>query len=344
MRHARAWATAAAPGRNAWQAVLGAWALLSLLLACAMAAPALAQSASAPAGRALAPSDPAMPAAPRPVPPLSARVVDQTGTLDASQRAALDDKLAAFERDSGPQVVVLMVPTTQPEDIADFAQRVGDAWRIGRRDIGDGLLVIVAKNDRRVRIAPAKALEGAVPDLAARQIIDRYMAPAFRGGDYAGGLNVGLDALMARIRGEHLPPPARGAGSSPAAPDWGTLGLFLFVGVPLVGGVLSGLMGRKLAALVTAGGTGVAAWVLAGSLLAGAVAALVALVLVGVMGVGGGSRGPGGSRLRRGGFVPPVIWGGGGFGGGLGGGAIGGGGFSSGGGGNFGGGGASGQW
>lgn len=282
-------------------------------------------------------------AAQQPLPPLSARVIDQTGTLDAAQRAALEEKLAAFERDAGPQIAVLIVPTTQPEDITDFTQRVGDAWKIGRRDIGDGLLVVVAKDDRRVRIAPAKALEGAVPDLAARQIIDQQMAPAFRQGDYAGGLNRGLDALMARVRGEHLPPPAARGGSSGTGIDWGTLGLFLFVGVPLVGGVLSSMLGRKLGALVTAGGTGAVAWVTAGSVLVAAVAGVLALVLIGVMGVGA-ARSSRVGGLRRGGFVPPVIWGGGGFGGGIGGGSIGGGGFSSGGGGNFGGGGASGQW
>jgi uncharacterized protein len=284
-------------------------------------------------------------AAQQPVPPLSSRVLDQTNTLDAAQRAALNDKLAAFEREAGPQIAVLMVPTTQPEDIADFTQRVGDVWKIGRRDIGDGLLIVIAKDDRRVRIAPAKALEGAVPDLAARQIIDQQMAPAFRQGDYAGGLNRGIDALMARVRGEHLPAPApRGSsGNAGTGLDWGTLGLFLFVGVPLVGGVLSGLLGRKLGALVTAGGTGAAAWAVAGSVIAGAAAAVLALVLVGVLGVGA-ARSARSGGLRRGGFVPPVIWGGGGFGGGIGGGSIGGGGFSSGGGGNFGGGGASGQW
>ena len=103
-----------------------------------------------------------------PVPPLSGRVIDQTGTLTAAQSEALTNKLAAFEAASGPQIVVLMLPTTQPEDIAAYAQRIGDAWKIGRRDVGDGLLVVVAKNDRRVNIQTAKALEGAVPDLAAR--------------------------------------------------------------------------------------------------------------------------------------------------------------------------------
>jgi uncharacterized protein len=322
--------------------------VLLALLACwfAVLAPAAWAQPAAPLRASSAPertSQVTAAQAPRAVPPLSARVIDETGTLDAAQRAALDDKLAAFERDAGPQVVLLMVPTTQPEDIADFAQRVGDAWKIGRREIGDGLMVIVAKDDRRVRIAPAKALEGAVPDLAARQIIDQQMAPAFRQGDYAGGLNRAVDALMARIRGEHLPPPAArngAAGTGIGGIDWGTLGLFLFVGVPLVGGMLSSVLGRKLGALVTAGGAAAAAWVLAGSLLAAAAAGVLALVLVGVVGTGA-ARGHG---PRRGGFVPPVIWGGGGFGGGMGGGAMGGGGFSSGGGGNFGGGGASGRW
>ena len=115
-----------------------------------------------------------------PVPPLSGRVIDQTGTLTASQADGLTKKLAAFEAESGPQIVILMVPTTLPEDIAAYAQRIGDAWKIGRRDVGDGLLIVVAKNDRRVNIQTAKALEGAVPDLATRQIIDSAIRPAFR--------------------------------------------------------------------------------------------------------------------------------------------------------------------
>ena len=127
--------------------------------ACLLAA-ALLVGAALPAGAQL------------PVPELSGRVIDQTGTLNAAQRSALESKLAGFEAQAGPQIVVLLVPTTAPEDIAAYAQRVADQWKIGRRDQGDGLLLVVAKNDRRVRIEVAKALEGAVPDLAARQIID----------------------------------------------------------------------------------------------------------------------------------------------------------------------------
>jgi uncharacterized protein len=268
-----------------------------------------------------------------PVPPLNARVIDQTGTLSAPQREALEAKLAAFEQQAGSQIVVLMVPTTQPEDIAAYAQRVGDQWKIGRRTVGDGLLLVVAKNDRRVRIEVAKALEGAVPDLAARQIIDRAITPAFKTGDYAGGLNAGLDQLIARIKGENLPlPEPRGEPQRgpDGAPDWQQLMLFFFVGVPVLGAMLTGLLGRKLGSLATAGGAGALAWWLSTSALLGAAAGLVALVLVGVFGMGSG-------RGRRFGGAP-IIWGGGG------GGWSGGGGFSSGGGGDFGGGGASGRW
>ena len=274
-----------------------------------------------------------------PVPVLSARVIDQTATLDAAALAALEAKLAAFEAQSGPQIVVLLVPTTAPEDIAAYTQRLGDAWKVGRRDVGDGLLVVVAKNDRKVWIAPAKALEGAVPDLAARQIVQNTITPAFKQGDFAGGLTAGVEALIGRIRGENLPAPTAHsrAGSAASGFNWEMLAMFFFVGVPVLGGVLTAVMGRKLGSVLTAGGTGALAWVLSNSLLLGGLAGGVALLLVGVLGVGAGRGGRSG--------VAPVIFGGGGsgFGGGFGGGG-GGGGFSSGGGGNFGGGGAGGSW
>jgi uncharacterized protein len=274
-----------------------------------------------------------------PVPALTARVIDQTGTLGEPQRSALEAKLAAFEAEAGTQIVVVMVPTTQPEDIAAYTQRLGDAWKIGRRDIGDGLLLVVAKNDRRVFIAPAKALEGAVPDLAARQIIDRAIVPAFRADDYAGGIDAALDQLIARIKGEQLPAPAA-RGDARQGLQWEELAMFFFVGVPVIGAVLKGVLGRKLGSVATAGAAGAFGWWFSASLVLAAVAGIVALVLVGLMGVGGVS---GRGRGRRGG--PPIIWGGGGGGwGGGGGGWGGGGGFSSGGGGNFGGGGAGGSW
>jgi uncharacterized protein len=279
-----------------------------------------------------------------PVPALTARVIDQTATLDAAQRSALEAQLAAFEQASGPQIVVLMVPTTQPEDISAYAQRVADTWKIGRREVGDGLLIVVAKNDRRVRIEVAKALEGAVPDLAARQIIDRAITPAFRAGDYAGGLGAAIEALKARIKGEGLPLPQERPAPGPQGGSWQELLMFFFVAVPVIGGILSKMLGRKLGALLTAGGAGAAAWVFSASLLLAGAAAMVTLLVVGVLGVGALQSGIGRGRGRgRGG---PIIWGGGGggFGGGGFGGGGGGGGFGSGGGGDFGGGGASGDW
>ncbi|MBA3591575.1 MAG: TPM domain-containing protein, partial [Methylibium sp.] len=195
-----------------------------------------------------------------PVPELTARVIDQTGTLSAEQTAALDAKLAAFEQEVGSQLVILMVAATAPEDIADYTQRVGDAWQIGRADVGDGLLIVVAKDERRLRIAPAKALEGAVPDLAAKQIIDRYLTPAFRANDYAGGLSAAVDALAARIRGEALPAPEpRGAQAQPGA-QWQDMALFFLLAVPVVGAMLTGRLGRKLGSAATGAGAGGLAW------------------------------------------------------------------------------------
>jgi uncharacterized protein len=268
----------------------------------------------------------------QPVPPLSGRVVDQTGTLTPAQAQALAAKLEAIERERGSQLVVLIVATTQPEDIAAYAQRVGEAWKIGRKEVGDGLLIVVAKQDRKVRIEVAKALEGAVPDLAARQIITERITPAFKAGDYAGGLNAAVDRLAARIGTEGLPEPtARDTASrGNQGFDLEGLAIFFFVAVPIIGAVLTGVFGRKLGSLATAGAAGGLGWLMTTSLLIAGGAGLVALILVGVMGVGS----------RRGGSGP-IIWGGGG-GGGFGGG--GGGGFSSGGGGDFGGGGASGDW
>lgn len=274
-----------------------------------------------------------------PIPPLNGRVVDTTGTLSAAQIQGLDGKLAAIETKNGSQVVVLMVPTTVPEDIAAFSQRAGERYKVGRRGVGDGLLLVVAKNDRRVDIAPAKTLEGAVPDLLAKRIIDEQITPAFKAGDFAGGLNRGVDAIGKAIAGEGLPSPsARSPGSPRHAShgfDFQDIAVFLFIGVPVLGGILTRVFGRKGGALLAGGAVGGIGWLLTASLLVAGGAGLVALLLIGVFGVGSGGGGRGG--------IGPVIWGGGG-GGGFSSGGGGGGGFSSGGGGDFGGGGASGSW
>jgi uncharacterized protein len=228
---------------------------------------------------------------------------------------------------------------------------VGETWKIGRKDVGDGLLLVVAKNDRRLWIAPAKALEGAVPDLAARQIVRDVITPAFKTGDYAGGLDKGTDALMARIRGEGLPEPARRSSGTGAQEGFQAEDLlaFLFVAVPVAGGLLSALVGRKLGSVLTGGAAGGVVWWVTHSLLLGLGAGVVALFVVGVLGLGSALRGLG---ARRGGTgrSGPVVFGdggwsrGGGSAGGFSGGGGGFGGFSSGGGGDFGGGGAGGNW
>ena len=267
-----------------------------------------------------------------PVPQLTARVIDQTGTLSSAERQALEDKLARFETERGSQLVVLVVPTTAPEDIAAFAYRVAADWKIGRRDVGDGLLLVVAKEDRRVRIEVARALEGAVPDLAAFHIIDRAITPAFREGRFAAGIDAGVDALMARIRGENLALPEPDTRDSRGFGSLQDVAVFLMFGVPIVGGMLVAVLGRKLGALATGGVFGLLAKFLLGSFVLGIIVAVLAIIFVFVLGTGGGGRG------GRGGPGGPIIWGGGGRGG------FGGGGFGSGGGGSFGGGGASGRW
>ena len=274
------------------------------------------------------------------IPPLSARVIDTSGTLDAAQTQALEAKLAAFEKARGAQIVVLMVPTTLPEDITDYAQRAGDIYKIGRKDVGDGLLLVVAKNDRKVRIATTKTLEGAIPDLAARQIIDTAITPRFKQNDFAGGLNVASDQIMARITGENLPIPEteKAAGNNKQGFQWMDMAVFLFLAVPIGARLLSGVLGRKMGAVATGGGVGVLAWFFTSSLLLAGAAGVIGLVFALLASLG--SLGGLGSS-RRGGGWSSGGFGGGGFGGGGGGG---GGGFSSGGGGNFGGGGASGGW
>lgn len=267
-----------------------------------------------------------------PVPPLTARVIDQTGTLTPAQTQALTDQLSELETTLGSQVVILMVPTTQPEDIAAYAYRVADTWKVGRREVGDGIVIVVAKADRRVRMEVARALEGAVPDLAVKQIIDSAITPAFRANDYASGLRQAVEMLTLRIKGEALPLPDAKAAPRQQGTQWEDLGVLLFVGVPILGAVLTAVMGRKLGSAATGAAAGALGWFWTSSLLIAGVAGVAGLFLVGALGVGSGGR-------RRGG------WGGGGFGGGLGGGGgFGGGGFSSGGGGSFGGGGASGSW
>jgi uncharacterized protein len=270
---------------------------------------------------------------PQPIPPLKAHVTDLTGTLDAQQQQQLESDLTALEKSKGSQLGVLIVPTTQPEDIAQFGIRVGDAWKLGRKGTDDGAILIVAKNDRRVRIEVGRGLEGAIPDAAAARIIREYVTPKFRSGDFFGGIHDATDALTKLIQGEPLPPPltdeqdSRSSGSDPF-----NAVVFAIFAILFARSLFGGLSAPPRAGLTGIVGAG-AAW-----LLSGAVPLAVGLGVVGlVLGLLGGGGGGFANRGGWGGFPGGGGFGGGGFGGG------GGGGFS-GGGGSFGGGGASGSW
>lgn len=277
-----------------------------------------------------------------PVPALTARVMDQTGTLNAAQLSALEAKLAGFEQTQGSQIVILLVPTTQPEDIAAYTNRVFNTWKPGRAGLGDGLLLVVAKQDRKIRIEVARALEGAIPDLAAKQVIDNVLTPHFRQGDFAGGLDLALDQLMALIRGEGLPTPTTSPPrAADAGMDWMDLGILLLIAVPVVGSLLRRILGHKLGTLVTGGAVAALTFVFTASLLLAGLAALLAVLLTFIAGTPLGSALLAASQQRQ---HHGGRWGGGDFGGGFGGGFGSGGGFSSGGGGDGAGGGASGDW
>jgi uncharacterized protein len=282
-----------------------------------------------------------------PIPPLTERVVDTTLTLGSQERADLIAKLKAFEDRKGSQIAVLVVASTQPEDITSYALRAAQAYKVGRAGVGDGILIVVAKDDRRVRIDVAKALEGAVPDVSAGRIVRDTFRPAFRDGQYAQGLSQGVDQLIALVDGEALPEPERNGNASVPGTQvfggfsWFDLGIFLFMAVFVGGSVLRGMFGRGFGSLLTGGLGGGVAWWLTSSVLIGVVAGSVALVvsLFAALGSALSQAGRRSSR-SRGGWDVPIIFSGGGGGGGFGGG----GGWSSGGGGDFGGGGASGDW
>lgn len=303
---------------RAWPRWLAAWWLGAALL---LAGPARAQDGL------------------QPVPVLQAHITDQTRTLSAADAAALEQQLSDFERQHGTQIAVLLVASTAPEDIADYTQRVAEAWKLGRARVGDGLLMVVAVQDRRVRIAPYKTLEGAIPDVLAKRIIDQQIVPAFRRGDYAGGLRDALTQLQARITGEALPEPAAQRAQIDEF-DFVEAAMLLLVAAPLVSGVLRQLLGQRLGAIAGAGAASFLVWQISGR--------VWLALLAGLIGFFGGllSRGLPVSAPRHGGWGGHGggHWGGGwgsgndGAGGGMGGG------MSSGGGGDAGGGGASGSW
>lgn len=244
------------------------------------------------------------------VPPLKGRVTDLTATLSAARQASIEARLADLEQRKGSQLAVLVVPSTGEETIEQYGIRVAEAWRLGRKGVDDGLLLLLAMEDRAVRIEVGYGLEGAIPDAVAKRVIAEVIVPRFKDGDFEGGIAAGVDSLIGLIDGEPLPAPAaaRGAISGSTIDDLLPLVmLFVFVG----GGILRAVFGPLLGAAVAGGIAFVGAWMLAGAFVVGLVVALVVFFLT-LVGIHGGGRGLGGGSGGGGGFSG----GGGGFGGG----------------------------
>ncbi len=259
------------------------------------------------------------------VPPLTGRVSDQTTTLTAEQKAALEATLQAFEARKGSQIAILIVPTTAPETIEQYALRVAELWKLGRKKVDDGAVLVVAKTDRALRIEVGYGLEGALNDATSKRIISEIITPRFQQADFYGGIAAGVDQIIRVVDGEALPEPA-------AKPSGDVTGFQQYIPVLLilalvVGGLLRAMLGRLPGSLITGGAVAVVAWLLAGAVSIALVAGVIALLFT----------------LLSGGMGRMGGYGGAGYRGGFGSGGFGGGGFGGGGGG-FGGGGASGRW
>ena len=254
-----------------------------------------------------------------PVPPLTAHVTDQTGTLTAEQTAALEQTLTAFEARKGSQLAVLMVASTAPEEVEQYALRVAEQWKLGRKKVDDGAILVVAKNDRAMRIEVGYGLEGALTDLTSKRIISETILPRFKAQDFYGGISAGVGQIIRVIDGEALPAPT--ARAPQGIGDVQQYAPMLFILALAVGGVLRAVLGKVPGSLVTGGVVAVIAWFVVGAISMAAIAGVIAMV---VTLMGGGMLGRG-----LGGFSGGGRGGGGGFGGG---------------GGGFGGGGASGRW
>jgi uncharacterized protein len=265
------------------------------------------------------------------VPPLRTRVTDLTATLSSQQAAALEAKLAAFEQRKGSQIAVLLVPTTEPETIEQYSIRVTDQWKLGRKGIADGVLLLIAKNDRKLRIEVGRGLEGVIPDAYGKRIISDDIAPRFKQGDFDGGINAGVDRIIKLVDGEPLPAPKTVNVNRGATGDFDIFSALIFGGILVlfVGGILRRIFGRFFGSMFTGGIAGGTALALGAGMAGGAFLGFIVFIisLIGLSFLGGGGRGGGWSTGGGG-------WSSGG----------GGGGWSGGGGGDFGGGGASGSW
>lgn len=263
-----------------------------------------------------------------PVPPLKGRVTDLTGTLSAGQSQQLEGTLQQFEAAKGSQVVVLIVPSTAPETVEQFGIRVADQWKIGRHGVDDGVILLVAKNDRTLRIEVGRGLEGVIPDATASRIINEIIVPLFKKGDFAGGIEAGVGRIIKVVQGEPLPAPDVGA--TRKDPAIGRYFPFIFIGVPLAMAFLGSIIGRLLAGLIGGSIMGVATYFMTGEWIGGVVFGVFFFVFC-ILAASSNGR----SRSSGGGWSSGS--------GGWSGGSSSGGGFS-GGGGSFSGGGASGRW
>jgi len=271
------------------------------------------------------------------VPPLVGRVVDQTGTLSSDEIASLNQTLRNFEARKGSQVAVLIVPSTAPEAIEQYSLRVAETWKIGRKKIDDGALLVVAKEDRKLRIEVGYGLEGALTDVTSKRIIDEIITPRFRSGDFAGGISAGVDRIIRVVDGESLPAPApRQQQSSDFLSHVDLLNPFTLFAVFIVSTILRTTLGRLIGAVATGGIVGALAWLIAGSLAASFIAAIIAFLFTMFAEIPTSSSGRGSGRgWCSGGSYSGGSWGGGSSSSSS---------DSGGGGGSFGGGGASGSW
>ncbi len=208
------------------------------------------------------------------VPQLTGRVVDRTGTLSSGDIAALSQKLSDFETRKGSQIAVLIVPTTDPETIEQFSIRVAEAWKIGRKKVDDGAILVVAKNDRHLRIEVGYGLEGALTDVTSRRIIDEVITPKFREGDFAGGISAGAERMMRVVDGEPLPAPSRSVNFANLDDIGPAVPVVLFASL-VVGGFLRSLLGRLLGSVATGSVVGLLALLIIGS---GALALLAGII------------------------------------------------------------------
>ncbi len=262
-------------------------------------------------------------------------VTDLTGTLSEQQQNALTEKLRAFETRKGSQIAVLIVPTTEPEDIAQFALRVSDSWKLGRKGIDDGALLVIAKNDRKLRIDTRYGLEGPLPDAIAKRIIAEVITPLFKHGDFYGGIDAGVDRMLKVVDGEPLPAPQQ---QNYNDDSWlSALPLVILLAF-VSGAIFRAIFGRFFGSIIAGGVTGLITWVILSVMGVAAIAGILAFLF----NLFAGAVSPMNGWSNRSRHGSPSGWGGGYGGGGWGGGSSGD--FGGGGGGFGGGGGASGEW